>query len=173
MIVVAPLEADNILHRRHAFIHRLQLIEAQALQSRLHALHAPGGERSNLALLQVALGFDEHVEITMVCRKPTEEVLYIFHVDDVVHQAKSRRIVSAGEIGHLPGHLLGRFGPKLHALCVQSAKRTVMFFPPPTAPRTFVQEDPIEPLRRLAQFRQQMVVVVIVGRTGLRKVREK
>src|ERR1700675_412865 len=123
--------------------------------------------------MQVALGFDEHVKITMVSRKSTEEVLHIFHVDDVVHQSKSRRIVSAGEIGHLPGRLLGRFGPKLHALGVQSTKRTVMFFSPPTAPRTFIEEDPIEPLRRLAQFRQEMVVIVIIRWSGLREVREE
>src|SRR6266850_2474657 len=86
---------------------------------------------------------------------------------------KRNRTVSAGEIGNLPGHFLRRFGPKLHALCVQSTKCTVMFFPPPTAPRTFVEQDPIEPLRRLPQLRQEMVVIVIVGWTGFRKVREE
>ena len=107
MIIRAPLQADNVLHRRHALIHRLQLIETQALQARLHAFHAPGGERSNLSFLEIALGFDEHIEVAMVCRESTKEVLHIFQIDDVVHQAESRRIVAAGEMRHFPSHLLG------------------------------------------------------------------
>src|SRR4029077_1685100 len=173
MIVRAPLEADNILHRCHALVHRPQLIVAQALQPRLHALDPSGGERSNLVFMQVALGFDEHIKVAVVSCKSTEEVLHIFHVDDVVHQSKSHRIVSAGKIGHLPRPLLGRFGAKLHALRIQSTKRTVMFFSPPTAARTFVEEDSVEPLCGLPQLSKKMIVIIIIGWAGLREVREE
>ena len=44
-----------------------------------------------------------------------------------------------------------------------------MFFPPPTAPRTFVEEDPIQPLCRLPQLSQKMIVIVIIGRAGFAK----
>src|SRR5207237_5264792 len=80
MIVSAPLEADDILHRRHALIHRPQLIDAQALQSRLHALYSPGRKRSNLVFMQVALGFDEYIEITVIRSLSTVDAHHVFHL---------------------------------------------------------------------------------------------
>ena len=67
MVVEAPFQAHEVLHRSDALVHGAQLRLTQALQSRLHAFHPAGGKQAYLVSLQIALGFDEHVEIAAVC----------------------------------------------------------------------------------------------------------
>src|SRR5688572_28199681 len=49
----------------------------------------------------------------------------------------------------------------------------MMLFTPPAAARALVEKNPIEPQRRLAEFSQQTVVIVVVRGAGLGEVREQ
>ncbi|MFN9959229.1 MAG: hypothetical protein ACK55I_39560, partial [bacterium] len=113
-VVATPLQAKDVLHGRHALIHRLELRQTETFQARLHALHAPHGERANLTLLKIALGFDKHIEIAMRGGKLAEQILDILHVDDVIDQPEPGRVIPAGERRHLPRRLIRRFRPELH-----------------------------------------------------------
>ena len=95
VIIEAPFQAHEVLHRSDALVHRAQLRLTQAFQSRLHAFHPTGGKQAYLVLLQIALGFDEDIEIAAVFGKRAEEILDIFHVDDIVDETKARRVVAA------------------------------------------------------------------------------
>ena len=173
-VIETPFEAHDVLDRSDALVHRPKLVLAQTFQPRLHALHPADRKRADLMPVEIALCFDEDIEIATVRRKFAEEVLDVFHVDDVVDQSKSRRVVAAGEVCHFPGDLFRRFGPKLHALRIQTAERAMMLLAPPTSARSFIQQNAIQtPVCISAQFRQQMVIVVIVRRAGLDKIGEE
>jgi len=101
VIVEAPLEADDILHRRGALVHCTKLIETQTFQPRLHALHPTGSQRFDLALLQIALRFNKHVQITMIFCQFAEQIVDVPHVDDVVDQPKPNGIVALGKLSNL------------------------------------------------------------------------
>ena len=138
------------MYGRDALVHGLQLGQAQTFQPRLHALHATDRQRADLILVKIALRLDEDVEIAMVRRKFPEELVDVGHVNDVVDQSESGRVIAMGQVCHFLGDLVGRFGPKLHALRIEAAKRAMVLFPPPTTTRTFIQENAIEPLSRTA-----------------------
>ncbi len=130
-VVTTPLEANDVLHGRHALVHRFQLRETEAFQPGLHALHAPHGQRPDLALLQIALGFDKHIQIAVLGGKPAEQILDIFHIDDVVHQPEPCRIVATRQIRHLASDLFRRLGAEFHTLRIQPAEGAMVLLTPP------------------------------------------
>ena len=147
MVIEAPFQALKILKGRYPFIHFLQLPGAQAFNARLHALHAALRKSLDLALAEVALRFDKHVQIQPLGRECPEQIVDIFQIDNIIDQSEPDGIIPARKIRHFTRHLIGRLGTKLHRLRIQPAKRAVMFLPPPASAGAFIEQDPIQALR--------------------------
>jgi hypothetical protein len=118
----------------------------------LHTFDTASRQRSNLLFVKVALGLDENVKIAMIGGKLSKELVNVFHIDNVIDQPEPRRIIPVREVGHFTRDLFRRFGAKLHALSIESAKGAMMFLSPPTTARSLVQENAVQSLRRSAKF---------------------
>src|SRR5215475_722100 len=75
VVVEAPLQTDDVLHRRDAFIHRTKLVQAETLQARLHAFHPSSRQGANLILVKVAFRLNEDIEVAVVGGELSEQSL--------------------------------------------------------------------------------------------------
>ena len=173
-VVGGPLETLKILQRAHALLHLPKLRHAQALDPRLHGLEAAAGQGLHLALADVALRLDEDLQVVPLGGEFPEEPVNVLHVDDVIHEAEPRRVVAVRERLELLEHLLGSFGPELHALRIQAAECAMVLLAPPAPARRLVKQDLVDALCRLrVELPQQVEVVVIIRRTGPLEVGEQ
>ena len=97
VIVQGPFETLDILHRADALVHLMELSLAQTLNARLHALHATLRERLDLAFGKVALGLDEDVQVQPLRRARAEQVVDVFHVDNIIHQPEPSGVIAVRE----------------------------------------------------------------------------